>query len=82
MPNKIKINYKGKEVDATPVEINQENSSWNTYLLEDQSVLKLKVVLTKVVRIDSEYDPEGNPVYLAQSTNIVRVDSPDNLKRK
>ncbi len=82
MPNKIKVNFKGKEVEATPVEVNQENAPWNTYLLDDQSVIKLKVVLTKAVRIDGEYDPEGNPIYLVQSTNIVKVECPDSLKRK
>jgi len=82
MANKVKIKYKGRDVEATPVEINQESSSWNTYLLEDQSVIKLKVVLTKVARVDNEYDAEGNPVYVVQSTNVVRVDSPDILKRK
>jgi hypothetical protein len=82
MSSKIKVNYNGKEVDASPIEINQENSSWNTYLLEDQSVLKLKVVLTKAVRLDGEYDGEGNPIYMVQSTNIVKVDSPDSLKKK
>lgn len=82
MANKIKVPYKGGEVDATPVEVNQESSYWNNYLLEDQSVIKLKVILTKVVRIDGEYDAEGNPVYLVQTTNVVRVDSPGSLKRK
>lgn len=82
MPNKIKMNYKGKEVDATVIEVNQESSYWNNYLLDDQSVLKLKVILTKVARIDNEYDQEGNPVYVVQATNIVRVDCPESLKKK
>jgi len=82
MPNKIKIKFNGKDADAIPVEVSQESAPWNTYLLEDQSVIKLKVVLTKAVRVEDEYDPEGNPVYLVQSTNIVKVESPDSLKKK
>ena len=82
MSNKTKVIFNGKEVSATVIEVNQESSYWNNYLLDDQSVLKLKVILTKVARVDGAYDQEGNPVYVIQATNIVRVDCPDSLKKK
>ena len=83
MPNKIKIRLpNGKEVDATPVEINQSSEQWSHYLLEDGSTLKVKLVITKVSRVDNEYDVEGNPVYSFQSTNVASVVSPENLKKR
>ena len=82
MAEKIKINYGGEEVEAEPIEINQANEHWNQYLLDDGTALKMKLVATKVLRIQNKYDNEGIPIYLVQSTNILAVNAPSNLKRK
>jgi len=82
MEDKIKINFGGEEVEAIPIDINQTNEYWNQYLLDDGTVVKIKLVATKVLRIDNKYDAEGNPLYFVQSTNVVSVNAPDNLKRK
>ena len=74
--DKIKINVGGREVEATPVEVTQSSEKWNEYLLEDGSVLKMKLVLKKVLKVDGERDEEGNPVYVMQSTNVTTVSSP------
>jgi cytoskeletal protein CcmA (bactofilin family) len=66
---------------ATPVEVNQAGEKWNEYLLEDGTVLKMKLVLKKVLKVDGEFDPEGNPVYVMQSTNVTAVNAPGNLKK-
>ena len=83
MPDKVKIQLRnGEWVNAAPIGINQSNEQWNTYLLEDSSVLKVKMVVTKVSRIDNVYDVEGNPVYIFQSTNVTSIEAPENLKKK
>ncbi|MDD5019570.1 MAG: hypothetical protein PHH75_05165 [Candidatus Omnitrophica bacterium] len=82
MPEKVKINFGPEIVEATPVDINQANEYFNQYFLEDGTVLKMKLVATKVFRIDDRYDADGNPVYFVQSTNVLAVSSPQNLKRK
>ena len=83
MPNKIKIRLPdGREVDATPIDIISANELWNNYILDDGSTLKLKAVITKVCRMDNAYDAEGNPLYSLQSTNIVSVTCPENLKQR
>ena len=82
MADRIKINYGGEEVDATSIEINQSSEYWNQYLLDDGSIVKMKLVVTKVLRIENKFDAEGNPMYLVQSTNVMSVGSPANLKRK
>ena len=71
----------GNSVDAEQIEINQSSEQWNHYILEDGSILKLKSVATKVVRLKDQYDPAVNPVYFIQSNNIVAVDSPEELKK-
>ncbi|MDD3274996.1 MAG: hypothetical protein PHQ84_04460 [Candidatus Omnitrophica bacterium] len=82
MANKMKVNFGGEEVEAFPVEINQSNEHWNQYLLDDGTVVKMKLVATKVMRVDNKFDMEGNPLYIIQSTNITSVSAPDNLKKK
>lgn len=79
---KVSLNMGGKQVQATSIDVNQSGEKWNEYLLEDGTVLKMKLVLKKVYRVDGEYDEEGNPVYVMQSTNVTSVSAPSDLKRK
>lgn len=81
MADKVKINFGPEIVEATPIEVNQANEYFNQYFLEDGTLLKMKLVATKIFRIDGRYDGEGNPLYFVQSTNVVSVNSPQNLKK-
>lgn len=68
----------GDEVDFDVVE-----EGWNVYKLKDGSTLKIKLVLAGVIKVRNQYDPIGNPIYMINSTNVVRVtDVPPELKRK
>ena len=60
----------------------KEMEKWNQYLLDDGSLIKMKPVATKVLRVEGKFDEEGSPVYLVKSTNIMSVSAPDSLKRK
>jgi hypothetical protein len=79
--DKVTINFGGRQVEATPIDVNQSSEKWNDYLLEDGTVLKMKLILKKVLRVDNEYDGEGNPVYVMQSTNVSTITAPKNLKK-
>jgi len=76
-----KINWKGKEVDALEVRFKSVREEWNEYDLEDGTTLRMKTVVSDIVRVEGEYDPENNPVYLVKSSNIVVAKSPDHLKK-
>ena len=77
---KIKLND-GSIVDGEQVEISSSSEQWNQYVLEDGTLLKLKPVATKVVRLVNQYDQAGNPVYLIQSNNVFSMDCPEKLKK-
>jgi hypothetical protein len=79
---KRRVNFQGREVDATPVSPTSSNEHWNQYLLEDQTVIRMKLVATEFLKIDVEYDPDGNPVYMIKSTNVVSVESPPELRKQ
>ena len=49
-----------------------EKEFWNMYELGDGAVLKVKLVLKGVKRL-KKYTPDGTPIYVISSENIVRV---------
>jgi len=44
---------------------------WNEYELEDGSRIRIKTVVTKVLRLDEYFDAYGNPIYVIQSQMVV-----------
>ena len=75
------IKWQGRDVDGLEVRFRSNHEEWNDYTLEDGSNIRMKAVVSEIVRLDGEYDAEGNPVYLVKSTNVLVIKAPDNLKR-
>ncbi|MDK2795241.1 MAG: hypothetical protein PWQ22_474 [Archaeoglobaceae archaeon] len=44
---------------------------WNEYELEDGSRIKIRTIITKVLRLDGYFDAYGNPIYVIQSQMVV-----------
>lgn len=77
---KLTIPWEGKDKAAVRVDFESTKESWNYYDLEDGTRLKLKTVVTAVVRLEGEYRPTRDPIYLVKSANIVEVEVPEHLK--
>ncbi len=71
----------GTFIDATVVPFRGDVEHWNEYLLDDGTVIRLKPVVTEIARIDGQYDAEGNPAYVINSTNVTYVSAPEDLKK-
>lgn len=71
----------GKVIDGSIIEITSSQENWNHYLLEDGTAIKVKAVATEVVRVDGEYDNEGNPIYMIKTANIISINPSENLKK-
>jgi len=71
----------GRMVDAVELSFRSSGENWNEYLLDDGTVIRVKLVVTDVVRLDGQYDQVGNPVYLVQSTNVLAVSAADKLRK-
>jgi hypothetical protein len=68
--------------EAVDVDWTGEQEHWNTYKLADGSTLKVKLVLKGVKRL-LKCSPDGTPIYMIVSDNVVRVtDVPKELKAK
>ncbi len=72
----------GRMVEGSSVPFQTGGEHWNEYLIEDGSMLKVKLVATDIIKVDGEYDDQGNPLYALHSTQVVVVDSPDDLRRE
>jgi len=68
--------------DAIEVDFSEEKEFWNEYTLEDGTTLKVKLVLRGVKRL-ARYEPDGTPVYVINSMNVVRaINVPPEIKAK
>ena len=69
-------------VDATEVPLIESVERWTELKLTDGSVLRVKPVITNVLRIDNEYDPQGNPFYAIQGGQTMVIGSvPEHLRK-
>lgn len=66
---------------AVDVDWTSEKEYWNEYKLDDGSTLKVKLVLQGVKRTD-QYRPDGIPIYMINSQNVVRVTKVSKKLRK
>jgi len=67
---------------AKELDFSEEREYWNEYKLEDGTILKVKLVLRGVKRLN-KYEPDGTPIYAVNTMNIVRaVKVPEELKAK
>ena len=67
----MKLKYQGWEVEGESVDFITRKEDFNEYQLVNGKILRIKMVVTRIVRLEEEKAPDGNPVYLIQSQNVV-----------
>lgn len=82
MERRRKVPYQGKQFDGIEIPIKSSGELWNEYLLEDGTVIRLKVIMTDIIKVEGEFDAEGTPVYVMKSTMITSVSAPEDLRKK
>lgn len=70
----------GREHEAEPIGFRASGEHFNEYLLDDGSVLRIKLVLTNVWKVKDTYDGYGDPAYLVRHSEVIAVDAPDHLR--
>jgi len=69
--------------DSTDVDFEEVEEHWNLYQLKDGTKLKVKLILRGVKRLNNKHEPDGTPVYVINTMNVVRtVEVPDSIKAK
>ena len=69
-----------KVVAGTLVEFETLREEYNSYKLADGSTIRMKTVVTNIIRTE-EFTPEGEPVYIINSQNVLVAHVPDELKK-
>lgn len=67
----MKVQYQGRQVEGESVDFLTRKEDFNEYQLTDGKILKIKMVVTRIIKLEEEKAPDGNPIYLIQSQNIV-----------
>ena len=67
------IKYQGRDIEVKDVEVVADQERWNEYQLADGTILSVKLILMKACRAVNEKSPDGTPLYLINSQNIVKV---------
>lgn len=66
--------------DGYEVPIIESKERWSELTLEDGTVLRVKPNVITAIRVEGQYDQDGNPLYALKSTQIMAVVScPDRL---
>lgn len=72
----------GAIVDGFDVPVLESTERWTDVRLEDGSALRIKASILGAVRIQGQFDPEGNPMYaLKSNVQMVISEVPERLKR-
>lgn len=80
MEKRTRINFGGRDVEATEVGFKGTKEEWNEYQTDDGTILRLKVVVSEVYRLD-EYDQDSKPIYVIKSSNVLSSSVPEHLKK-
>ncbi|MBI4461493.1 MAG: hypothetical protein HY653_01160 [Acidobacteria bacterium] len=81
MARKTRINIGDRTIEAEDMEFQASKEDWSEYQVEDGHTVRIKLVVSSILKTQ-ERDPQGNPVYIVQSTNIVKVLPPETFSRK
>ena len=82
MAKKIVALGPGNQASGEVIRFKPVLEPWSEFECGDGTVLRLKVVVSEIIRIDDAFTPEGDPVYVVKSSNILHADVPEGLRRK
>lgn len=72
----------GRVAEGFEVPVLESTERWTEVKLEDGSVLRIKPTVVSAIRVQGQYDQEGNPMYALKATNAMMVaEAPEHLKR-
>ena len=77
---KIKITLGGQEVEAQKMEFKPIEETWSLYRLEDDTVVKIKLIVSDVFKLPVNDPLTGMPQFLVKSANVMSVE-PSSPKR-
>lgn len=82
-PRRVQVPFMGKMVTGMDVPVEESTERWSEVKLADGTVVRVKQTVASAVRVDGQWDPEGNPIYVIKSQPaVVVVHVDEGLRRK
>jgi hypothetical protein len=73
----------GQPGEGTEVQVEESSERWSEFTLEDGTIVRAKVTVTSAVRVDGQFDPLGNPLYVTNLTPVLTIVSvPEQYRKK
>ena len=60
---------------------NTITESWNEYLVEDGTTIRIKLVVSDILQTD-QFNADGTPIYRVKSMNVLEARVPNELRRR
>lgn len=80
---KVMIQATGQEADGFDVPIEESSEKWSEFKLEDGTIFRIKATLINAVRLEGQFDPQGNPSYVMNITPVIApIEIPERLRKK
>jgi len=73
--------FEGKQERAVEIHFDAEAEGWSTYRLEDGTVIKMKNVTSRVLKLLDRVREDGSPFYVLEGvavTTTIKPESPSN----
>lgn len=67
----MQIPYNGKMTEGDTIDFLTRKEDFNEYQLADGKIIRMKTVVTRILRLKDEKQQDGSPVYFIQSQNVV-----------
>ena len=56
----MKVPYQGRQVEGKSIDFLTRKEDFNEYQLTDGKILRIKMVVTRIIRLEEEKTPDGN----------------------
>jgi hypothetical protein len=71
----------GTLVEAEEVDFDTESEPWTVVKVKDGSTIRIRLSVMKILRLEYNEPVTGDPLYIVQSQNMMRVSANPKLKK-
>lgn len=72
----------GGQGQGVEVQVAESTERWSEFALTDGTVVRGKIIVTSAVRVEGEFDQNGNPLYMMNSAPMFSIVSVEEQFRK
>lgn len=82
MAKRTKLQIGAETIDGVDLDFRTLREEWNEYETEDGTRVRVKLVVSGIIRTDRYDYQTDQPIYVVQSGNVVITKLPDELKEE